>query len=262
MLVVDKEALYYVLVGLILVASGAWAYSYTGVPASLDESLHPRECGNLTFPLDPAYLVLEYETSAVGFNVGDLSPSDLGGGRVSILVTNDPCREGYATVVVVSGGGIFPPQNLTLEELATIIAPEGSLEPGAAAATGLGVAGAGLLEAPQDLRPGPVPGSIYLVDGRAYYEADTGVLAKRESTWIRLGGPGPDYAQSSLTLQDLLKSRGPGGDLQSYSKSVEALAAYSLASAIGLVAGTLSIAYAAWQALNSPSKGGVEEGKG
>ena len=258
----DKDALYYALVGLILVAAGAWAYTYTQAPASLDESLSPRQCGNLTFPIDPSYTVLEYKYGAVGFDVGDLAPSSLGSGKISILVTNDPCKDGYATVVVVTDSGISPPQNLSLDQLATIIAPKGTLEPGAAAVTGLGVAGAGMLVAPQDLRPGPAPGSIYLVDGKAYFEADSGVLAKRTSTWIRLSGLGPDYAVSTLTINDVLKSQGPGGDLQSYSKSVNALVAYSLASAIGLVAGGISIVYAAWLALNAPGQGGVEEGKG
>ena len=256
-----RDIAYYLLVGVILVASGAWAYSYAQGPAGLDEKLSPRDCGGIAFPIDPAYLVLEYETAAEGINIGDLAPARLADGRVSILITNDPCSDGYATVVVVSGG-IFPPQNLTLEQLATIIAPLGAAEPVAAATTGLGVAGAALQVAPQDLRPGPVPGSLYLVDSRAYYEAGSGVLAKRESTWIRLGGPGPDYAVSTLVLQDVLKGEGPGGDLQSYSKSVDALTAYSLAAAIGLVAGGVSLAYAAWLALNSLAQGGVEEAEG
>jgi len=243
-----SETLYYVVIGVLLILAGAWAYSSAQAPLSADQlfSPQPLECQGLTFLVDPAGLVVRGEARALGFYVGDKSMTEMARTQFDFIILNDPCRDGYANVVVVSGGAASPPVNVSLEGLAALVAPAEALEGlGArgAAVTGLGVRPAAISEA-IDFAPGAVAGSMYYVVTTTYYDAETGVLLKRDALWVKAAGLfTPDVVYTTQETGDLLKQTGEG--LVSYQRAVAAAMAYTLAAGVGIVAGAISLAYAA-----------------
>jgi len=242
-----SETLYYAVVGLLLILAGAWAYSSAQAPLSAGQlfSAGPVECQGLTFLVDPAKLVVRGEARALGFFVGDKSMTEMARTRFDYIILNDPCADGYASVVAVSGGTAAPAVNVSLEALAALLAPAEALEAlgRGAAVSGLGVRPAALAEA-VDLAPGPVAGSMYYVVTTTYYDAGTGLLLKRDAVWVKAAGLfTPDVVYTVQETGDVLKQTGEG--LVSYKRAVAASIAYSLAAGVGIVAGAVALAYAA-----------------
>ncbi len=243
-----RDAVYFLAVGLLLIAASAWTYQQAQAPLSLEETLQPRECSGYTFLLDPSRLVVRGEARAVGFNIGDKTLDDAGMVEFNVIISNDPCKDGYAEVIVVTPGGVTPPQNMSLDQLASaLLAPEEAIASAAsrgAADTSMGVYSAIVAPGQPRLRPGAFPGSFYYEIPVSYYDASTGILVKRESTWIKASGfASPDVMIVSQEVTDILRET-PDGQMQSFTRSAEALAAYSLAAGLGLVAGAASLAYA------------------
>ena len=84
------EAAYFIVVGVLLLAAGAWSYASASPIFSFDDSLKPVECGGVTFPIDPARTVIKGVASAKAYFLGDKMLDELAKVRYDILIVNDP----------------------------------------------------------------------------------------------------------------------------------------------------------------------------
>ena len=259
----DKWAVYFVVVGVILLAAGYWTYQSATPYIAVEELVEPAECGGTLYLLDPSYLASEYNVRVYAYYPGNFTVDKVADYDVRILVANDPCAEGQAYLVVSTPNGVLPqvvPVQGSPEYLASyLLAPQDMImnRPEAAGESGMGVFGSRLVSTSQQM----VVTQYVTMENRfynLYYDEGTGLLVKQEEARQILVAlrPAPQQILIERSLLDYGRSTGPEGELVYQGRAAELVALYSIAGAAGILTGLASIGYGAWLLL---SAGGREE---
>jgi len=263
----DKWALYFVAIGIVLIAAGAWTYQTAQPYLALDEIMVPATCPDGSqFLLDPAYLAAEYNVKAYAYYPGNFTVTKVVDYRLSMVIANDPCADGQAQIIIATpqGATVQPvPVAGSPEYLASyMIAAAGLLEdrPEGAADTGMGVFPARIATTSQNMmftQYGTIENRFYTL----YYDANTGLLVRQDEARQVLVAlqPMPQEIYITRVLQDYGKAPGPQGELVYQGQAAELVAAYSIAGGLGVVAGLGSIAYGAWLLLYRPPEEALGE---
>jgi len=256
----DKWALYFVAVGIILVVAGAWTYQSAQPAAAADQLFQPAECpdGNV-YLVNPAYLATDYRIKIYGYYQNIFTVEKAADYRMSLIIGNDPCAEGTAQIVIVT------PQGATVQPVPVVgapevlasymIAPAALLEGGVEAAveTGMGVFPAKSFATVQNMvftQYGTIEDRLITL----YYDTTTGLLVRQDDARHVLVSlqPMPQSILIVRSLEDYGRAPGPQGEITYAGTTAEILAVYSLAGGLGVVAGLASIAYGAWLLLYRP----------
>jgi len=256
----DKWALYFVAIGLVLLAAGAWTYQSAQPAALADQLFQPAECpdGNL-YLVNPAFLATDYRITVYAYYQDAFTVEKAADYRMSLIIGNDPCAEGNAQIVIVTPQGatvqavpvVGAPQVLASYMIAPATLLEGGVE--SAAETGMGVFPARSFATVQNMvftQYGTIENRIVTL----YYDTGTGLLARQEDGRQVLVSlqPMPQEILIVRSLEDYGRAPGPQGEITYAGASAEILAVYSLAGGLGIVAGLVSIAYGAWLLLYRP----------
>ncbi len=240
------EGIYYIVIGLILLAASAWTFQ-TGQDymLSYEAMTQPRTCQGSQFPMDPAYLGVEGVLEAYAYYADNGTMEKLASIDYQAFIVNDPCITSTAQLIYRTPRG---PNTATLQvqELPLYVIASADIlgmTEKAGMVTSMGPAEAGRLELQPRISAGPVPGSYYIDVTSYYYNLDNGILAKSVSHMFRAGGEGPEYILIVQEVTDYYKSPGANEGFHSYSETVNASILYSIASGLGVLVGIASILY-------------------
>ncbi len=252
------RAVAFIIVGLLLIGSGAWFYKVASTKYTPPGWSGSISCAGYTYGVPPGFKGARGEGEIYYiYRNGSITTRNF---TWEIYILNNPCMEnGTARVIIrFQPTGFVVQRSVRVENLyGVIMAPIDiaaiSGQPGAAV-YGLGVSGAYQVNLQPRIVRGQIPGTYYY-DFTTYYYNHDGMLVRVDSERILGAGNAtiaPQYMRMIDRVTDFYSASGPGGEFVSYSKSADILTITSIVSGLYIVGGLLLIILGASKLFSTP----------